>query len=152
MSKTKKKTSRVIIISLLVFFIFIAGYAYLTSKSCLEPLTYRIGDVDERFGLTTEELAAAVKMAAQLWGNPLSRQLFKEEKDGAIVVNLVYDYRQKATDRLKNLNYKIERTKEAYDEWKQRLDVVKEEYDRKSTMLKDDMDSYNRRVSAFNEV
>lgn len=150
MSKTNKNTSKAII-ALLVFFVFIAGYTYLKSKPCLKPLTYRIGDVDERFGLNAEEFAAAVNLAAQIWNNALSRQLFKEEINGAIVVNFVYDYRQEATDRLKNLNYKIDRTKDAYDELKHRLEVVKEEYDRKSTMLKDDMDSYNRRVSAFNE-
>jgi len=150
MSKTNTKTSTAII-ALLVFFIFIAGYTYLKNKPCLKPLTYRIGDVDERFGLNADEFATAVNIAAEIWNKALATQLFKEEINGAIVVNLVYDYRQEATDRLKNLNYKIDRTKDAYDELKHRLEYVKEEYDRKSAMLKDETDSYNRRVLAFNE-
>ncbi|HPD57679.1 MAG TPA: matrixin family metalloprotease [Smithellaceae bacterium] len=150
MSKTNTKTSTAII-ALLVFFVFIAGYTYLKNKPCLKPLTYRIGDVDERFGLNADEFATAVNIAAEIWNKALATQLFKEEINGAIVVNLVYDYRQEATDRLKNLNYKIDRTKDAYDELKHRLEYVKEEYDRKSAMLKDETDSYNRRVLVFNE-
>ena len=84
-----------------------------TTKVCDDPISYRIGKVDERFGITREEFAIAVNMAAAMWGKPLAREIFREDAKGNSVVeiNLVYDYRQEATDKLKKLNYNIDKTK-----------------------------------------
>src|SRR5450759_936309 len=85
-----------------------------TPKSCQEPITYRLGKVDERFNLIREEFRTAVNIAAAMWGKPFYRDLFREDPDGVIEINLLYDYRQEATDRLKKLNYKIDRSSSSY--------------------------------------
>jgi len=45
---------------LLAFLIILAAAFLRTVSPCQEPLTYRIGKVDERFGLTRQEFAIAV--------------------------------------------------------------------------------------------
>src|SRR4030042_6115491 len=44
-----------------------------TPKPCQEPLTYRPGHIDERFGLTRWEFSMAVQRGAGIWGQALSR-------------------------------------------------------------------------------
>lgn len=117
---------------------------------CLETITYRLGKVDERFNLTREEFQTAVNMAAVMWGKPFHRDLFREDHDGAIEINLLYDYRQEATDRLKKLNYKIDRSKGSYEELKSRLENLKAEYEQKKAGLDSDLDAYNAKVNVFN--
>jgi hypothetical protein len=117
---------------------------------CLETITYRLGKVDERFNLTREEFQTAVNMAAVMWGKPFNRDLFREDHDGAIEINLLYDYRQEATDRLKKLNYKIDRSKGSYEELKSRLENLKAEYEQKKAGLDSDLDAYNAKVNVFN--
>ena len=106
---------------MLAVLIILAAAFLRTASPCQEPLTYRIGKVDERFGLTRQEFAIAVDMAAAMWGKPLSHELFREDHNGTIEINLVYDYRQEATDNLKKLNFKINNTKDSYGELKSRL-------------------------------
>ena len=119
-------------------------------EPCREPITYRLGNVDERFNLTREEFRTAINMAAAMWGKPFHRDLFREDPDGAIEINLLYDYRQEATDRLKKLNYKIDRSKSSYEELKSRLENLKAEYEQKKAGLNSDFNAYNAKVNAFN--
>jgi len=122
-----------------------------TTKPCQEPITYRLGKVDERFNLSREEFRTAVNMAAAMWGKPFHRDLFLEDRDGGVVeINLLYDYRQEATDRLKQLNYKIDRSKNSYEELKIRLENLKAEYEQKKSLIDNDFNAYNTKVNAFN--
>jgi Matrixin len=138
------------IIFLLVILIALLIFISWKSNPCQGVITYRIGHLDERFGLTREEFSVAVKLAAQMWGDSLSRQLFREDTNGVIEINLVYDYRQEANDRLKKLNYKIGRSLESYQELKVRLEDLKAQYNQKKIALTSDYNEYNTRVSNFN--
>ena len=121
-----------------------------TPKPCQEPITYRLGKVDERFNLPREEFRTDVNMAAAMWGKPFYRDLFREAPDdGAIEINLLYDYRQEATDRLKKLNYKIDGSRSSYEELKFRLENLRAEYDQKKAGLNSDFNTYNAKVNAF---
>ena len=121
-----------------------------TPKPCQEPLTYRLGHIDERFGPTRWEFSMAVKRAAAIWGKPLSRELFREDSQGAIEINLVYDYRQETSDKLKKLNYKMDYTKDSYENMKLRFESLKSEYEQKRAVLDNDLNAYNSRVNAYN--
>ena len=114
------------------------------------PLTYRIGAVDPRFGLSQEEFAEAVGSAASLWRQAASRTIFQADPKGAVEIRLVYDYRQEATDRLKALSLKIENTKGSYDDLKSRFEGLKRDTDFQQTGLAQDFADYNARVAAFN--
>ena len=120
------------------------------SQPCQETITYRIGKVDERFGLAPQKFAIAVNMAAAIWEKPFARELFREDPQGAIEINLIYDYRQEASDKLKKLNYKIDNTKSSYEDLKARLENLKAEYDRRNTILASDSNIYNLRINTFN--
>ena len=121
-----------------------------TAKPCQETITYRLGKVDERFNLSREEFRTAVNIATTMWGKPFYRDLFREAPDGAIEINLLYDYRQEATDRLKKLNYKIDHSMSSYEELKSRLENLKAEYEQKKTGLGSDLNAYNAKVNALN--
>ena len=142
-------TSRLRVI-LLITLIFLVIIFFRTPRPCQEPLTYRIGTVDERFGLSREEFTEAVGKAASIWGKSFSHDLFREDSKGVLEVNLIYDYRQEASDKLKSLNYKIGNTKSSYDDLKSHFENLKSEHEQKSAVLASDFNAYNARVSAFN--
>jgi hypothetical protein len=132
-------------------FLMIPGIIYLrTPKPCREPITYRIGKVDQRFALDPKEFRAIVQQAADLWGKPFSRALFREDPRGAIELQVIYDHRQAATDRLKKLNYRIDFSKNSYDELIARRESLKSEFTQKDASLREDLRAYEGRVIAFN--
>jgi hypothetical protein len=134
---------------LVIFFIFAVIFIE-RPHPCQEALTYHIGKVDERFGLSRQEVSDAVKQAASIWEKADSRELFREESNGVIEVNLVYDYRQEAADKLKSLSYKIDNSKSSYEDLKSVFENKKNEYEQKSDVLAKDYSSYNSRVNTFN--
>jgi hypothetical protein len=137
----------VFLLVLIALFLFL----FRASSPCKEPLTYRIGAVDERFGLSREEFSHLVGKAASIWTAPLSRELFHEDPDGKIVINLVYDYRQEASDKLKKLNYAISNTRNFYNDLKVRFETLKAEFEGKKQDLDEAMNDYKERVRVFNE-
>jgi hypothetical protein len=135
---------------LLITLIVLVIIYYRTPRPCQEPLTYSIGTVDARFGVSRQEFTDAAGKAAAIWGKPYGRALFREETNGRIEVNLVYDYRQEAADKLKKLHYAIGTTKGTYDEMKVRFENLKAEYESKNSALAIDSHVYNRRLGAHN--
>jgi hypothetical protein len=119
-------------------------------KPCSEPLTYRIGPIDERYGLSRWEFSRAIQKAAAIWGQPLSRELFREDPQGAIEISLVYDYRQEAADKLKKLNYNMDYTKYTHDNMKLRFGSLKSQYEHKRAALDSDLNAFNARLTAYN--
>lgn len=88
----------IVIVCVIAGTIGIAQYA-MTSRAhhaarCPSPITYRIGGIDARFGVSREEFLNAIAEAADMWQKPLGRALFAYKPDnGNLVVNLVYDAR-----------------------------------------------------------
>ncbi len=144
------KTTGWLLILFLIILIISAVIYFRMPRPCQEPITFRIGKMDERFGLTRQEFRTAVNMAAAMWGKPFSRELFREDLEGVVEVNLVYDYRQQATDNLKKLHYKIDRSKDSYEELKTDCENLKAEYEQKNISLAADFNAFNARMNTFN--
>ncbi|HEY4516336.1 MAG TPA: hypothetical protein VJG64_00115, partial [Candidatus Paceibacterota bacterium] len=68
---------------------------------CRQPITYSPGAIDGRFGIPKATLIADIKEAEAIWEKSSGKDLFEYKTDGGdVVVNLVYDYRQQASDRM----------------------------------------------------
>jgi len=114
------------------------------------PLTYRIGTVDARFGMSREAFGEALGRAAALWNGALSRELFRESSGGVLEINLVYDYRQEAAERLKALSLRMDDTQEGFERLKAHFETLKGEAEQKGSSLERDFAAHNARVAAFN--
>jgi hypothetical protein len=113
-------------------------------------LTYRIGQVDERFGLSREDVSEAVQSAEALWRVPAGRFLFREDPKGDIEINLVYDQRQETLDKLQTLNRGIQTTQSSVEGMKASYEGLRGDYDAKRQGLEGDAAAYERRVAAYN--
>jgi hypothetical protein len=147
---TSSRTWAALLVVLLVLLLIPMVMYFRVPRPCRDPITYHIGKVDERFTLTRQEFETIVNTAAAMWGKPISRDLFREDPNGTIEINLVYDYRQESTDRLKKLNYKIDYSKNSYEELKTRLENLKTEFEEKNVAFVNDLNAYQTRVNAFN--
>ena len=119
------------------------------SNPCSKVLTYRIGQIDERFGISNDEFSRLIKKAAAIWATPFSRDLFQETPEGKIVIEMVYDHRQDASEKMKRLNTDVSTSRESYEGWKRHYDELKRDYERKKGDLEQFSSEYRRRVQAF---
>jgi DNA repair exonuclease SbcCD ATPase subunit len=114
-------------------------------------VTYRIGQVDERFGVSRSEFSRLVKKAAEMWSVPFSADLFQETSNGRILIEMIYDHRQDASKKLARLNTDAREDLKSYKGLKGQYDKLQKEYKQKNEKLERDSAEYNRRARAFKE-
>src|SRR3989344_2688208 len=72
-------------------------YVKIFSAPCAQPITYRLGTFDSRFGISQAEFLKLVKQAEDLCNADINKELFEYNPEGKLTVNLIYDTRQATT-------------------------------------------------------
>lgn len=119
------------------------------SLACQQPITYRLGYIDDRFQLSATEADRAIKEAAAVWAKPAGKPLFAAATSGKLVINFVYDYRQAATDKLKELGIVVEDNQKSYDSLKARYDLLKRQYSQKKAVYDQQVREYKSQQAAY---
>jgi len=146
-------TRFLLIVLLAVLAFSLRGWA----DPCGQPVTYRLGEIDERFGMSAAELRTALRRAEAVWEDPVRGDFFRYEDDGKLVVNLVYDARQRTAQdnaRRKNdisreggnadeLRAKFESASAKYDEGREAYLAAQATYEERLAV-------HNREVAQFN--
>ncbi len=109
---------------------------------CQQPVAYTIGSLDPRFGITKNALTDALAKAEKIWEDPVGKNLFAAAPDGNLKINLVYDFRQEATEKLKALGISVGDDRSSYDELKARYEAMQADYREKKS-------AYDARVAAL---
>src|SRR3989344_868467 len=77
----------------------ISGYTfYLYSLGpCEQPLKYKLGRFDTRFGINEKDFKMEIERAEIVWEKVLNSELFSYDPEAKFKINLIYDERQLAT-------------------------------------------------------
>ena len=132
-------------------------YFYFYKQPCEAPITYSIGTIDERFGVSKTEVLSSINSAAILWEKSIDRDLFKYDTKGKLIVNFVYDTRQKTTQQNEILKADVEKTsqlansvKQEYKDLNADLEVSKRLYDDELATFNAKQKMYGDKVSYWN--
>ncbi|MDA8131928.1 MAG: matrixin family metalloprotease [Elusimicrobia bacterium] len=118
---------------------------------CGSPITYSIGGIDQRFGLSAEELGSALAEAAAVWNRAAGREVFRAGPSGAgLAVNMVYDKRQEALDRLRGMGLETDRSIAAYKSLKAAYDELSAGLDLRQASLEARLSGYRRGEAEYN--
>jgi uncharacterized phage infection (PIP) family protein YhgE len=160
----------IISIAIAGWFLFISPgllrQQFFPPKPCAQPITYSIGSIDPRFGVSTSSLITALQKATALWSDAAGKPLFAYAEKGELQINLVYDERQSSTDKLKKLGYTISSDQASYNKLKEQLaeqktlldskqaDItkLKAEIEKKTTSYEQEVQTWNRRGGATPEA
>lgn len=115
---------------------------------CEKPITYKLGDFDERFNMNMQELLESLAEAEKVWEETEGRDLFSYSATGTMKINLVYDYRQQATDKLVDVGGSIHEDKILYDKAKVKYDSLVKSYEQKKKNYEDNVTYWNDRGGA----
>jgi len=119
---------------------------------CQYPITYTIGTFDSRFGISKSDFLDAVSQAEKIWEEPIGKQLFEYKTGGNLKINLIYDSRQEATDKLKALGYISDENTASYNQLKARYELLKNEYEKIKTDYDTKTANYQAKVSSYNQA
>jgi predicted Zn-dependent protease len=117
---------------------------------CSSPITYRIGEVDPRFGITREQIVDAMELAEAVWESPAGTDLFRYEDDGRMPISLVYDARQMTAQENERRRLDIEDGSETADELKRKYESASSRYESAKKDFLRLQASHDARVAAYN--
>lgn len=120
------------------------------TPACSKPITFRLGSIDPRFKLSESQVLAATEKAAQIWSDAESKQLFVyATSTGSVTVNLIYDYRQETTDKLKKLGIVVETSQKSYDQMKAKYNELEGQYQSQKAAISRLTQNLNAQEAAY---
>lgn len=140
-----------------VFFLFSDNLKNLFTRfegkllPCTQPITYTIGSFDPRFGISKKDFLNALTEAEAIWEKPVGKNLFAYASDGNIKVNLIYDFRQKATQKLDTLGIVVGDSQSSYNDLKSKYNVMQTDYQKRLSAYDDRVTTFQSRNSAYEE-
>lgn len=117
---------------------------FLTSSPCDFPITYRLGEVDNGYGLSNQQFLAKLDQADKIWSTLVAKNLFEFDPNGKIVVNLIYSERQLLLDNLGKLEQNLK-------SGKQSLDSAVADYKKLEEAFKQKLVAFNQEVEVWNK-
>ena len=118
-------------------------------QPCQRPITYSVASIDPQFSMTKTKLLENLRQAEKTWESPISKQLFEYSTTGDLKINLIYDYRQKATDTLRKLGITISDDKSTYNTVRAKYDSLVVSYDKEKVYLTTLVENYNADKNAY---
>jgi len=171
---------KIILVVLLVFSMglfvvrnraLVMKYNPLSLYKCDIPVTYSVGTVDPKFGVSQEKFMAMMQEAEQKWESALGRDVFAMKTDGRVKVSLLFDSRQATIEDLKQIdadifsgkqridqsldNYEslaaqLEQKKSSFNSDSVKFEKAKGDYNDAVNQYQKDLNTYNQNVSYWN--
>ena len=131
--------SLIIIVGLVYFLRNPLWQIYLRLESkffpCSRPITYSLGNFDKFFNISQKDFLSALNQAESLWEKSVNRNLFESATSGTLTINLVYDYRQEATQKLQKLGITITDDQGTYEALKKKYAGLLDSYNTQKANL-----------------
>lgn len=116
---------------------------------CQQPIAYSIGSLDPRFGISESSLRDALTSATDMWEQPIDKNLFVYDPKGSLKINLIYDVRQEATEKLNSLGIIVDQSRASFDSLRATYDTVYANYITDSAMLTSRITSFEERKNKY---
>lgn len=116
---------------------------------CAEPVAYSIGTFDLRFGISRTAFLAALSKAEAIWEEPSGKNLFAYEPEGDLKINLIYDFRQEATEKLAALGIVVGTDKASYDALKSKYSAMETAYSLQKSAYDERLAEFQIRADAY---
>lgn len=117
---------------------------------CDETLYYSLGSVDERFGISQEEIREVLFQAENIWEKDLSRNVLEYREGAEFKINFIFDERQQQTIEKNNLDSKLEQLSEVQENISQKYAALEAEYKKALGSYERNVANYEKRVNDFN--
>jgi len=142
----------VIIIGLLGFLLYKNGtydqIRYLLKSPCDQPIEYSIGTIDPEFNLSQDELRVNIQKATAIWEDVAQKNLFEYNPTAKLTVNLVYDERQSALNKVEELKNKIEGDKSSLEKDRVQYNILAYDFSERLQAFNEQVNYWNSRGGA----
>jgi hypothetical protein len=141
-----------------------------STAPCSSPITYSLGTFDSGFGLTRAQFLDDINQAVQIWDKPFGKTFFElasSSSSGAsttatningydaaidLKINLIYDYRQQATDAMNAVGSSIDDETSVYNALKAKYNSLTAAYTQEKAALATVVADFQTEQNNYNQV
>ena len=114
-------------------------HQYQETRPCARPISYALGSIDSRFGVTDAAVIREANAAAGIWNEAAGKIVLVYDPEAKLTINLIYDEREANA----KLGAQITREEDAADAARAALETQRREFLSAEAL-------YNKKVKAIN--
>lgn len=118
---------------------------------CSEPITFRVGDIDERFSINKDEVVGVMEEVAQMWSDAAETTIIEYNEEGEISLNLVYAEEQQLTDRERQYRDRLEHEEFSITALEKEHTRLNREYKQEVQQYDDESRELQQTINRLNE-
>lgn len=118
---------------------------------CYVPVTYRLGELDARFNLSTDEAKKHLADAAAVWETAVGQGLFVYDESSDFPVNFIFDDRQERTIAEEAKRAALDQKESTSETVATLYKKLTTEYERKKVAFTADSTAYEAKLARFNK-
>lgn len=125
---------------------------FLLAGRCDVPIGYRLGTIDQQYGLTPEQFLIKVKEAGQVWDQVIDKNLFVYDSSAKLTINLIYSERQSMMDNLKKLEGDLKSGQQSLETMKAEYQSLAANFEKRLAVFNEEINFWNKQGGAPEEA
>lgn len=122
-----------------------------TAALCPVPLEYRLGELDESFGISENEALNFIGVATDIWETEVERDLFVYDEQAKFTINFVFDERQEFADSELEQRQALDEQRADNTELIAEIERLEAEYEALAASYDGQVESYEADLAAYNQ-
>jgi hypothetical protein len=141
----------VFLASLVLTLIFSLSYWYSgNAHICPVPISYRVGEIDERFAMSEDRLRDILQSASVVWEGSIGQSLFQYDESARLTVNLIFDERQQLARTEEESRQRLDTEQARYEAQLSELKRLQAQYEADRSSYEADRTSFDRTLASYN--
>jgi hypothetical protein len=121
-------------------------------SACDSPITYSLGTIDDKFGLTPKDVLRDTSLASSLWGKYSGKPLFLYDPNSSFKINLIYDERQQLKTQIGSLQNEIAQQKKSLEPKADAFESKKADFQKRWNEFVEEVNTWNNQGGAPEDV
>lgn len=121
-------------------------------QPCSEPIPYRIGRIDDSYGITEQEFAKNIQEASLVWEGVTKSKLFKLDPNAKLAINLVFDERQQLHTEISDIENQLEKRQQQFKPSEQKYKAEVAVFEKEIADLNKEIEDWNNKGGAPEEI
>lgn len=137
----------------LIIFVVVVFVGLQSYSPCDTPIRYKIGSLDTRFNLSTQQFLVDIAQAGNIWSSSEDKNLFQyDPQNGNLIISLVFDSRQALTDQISGLDNQLQNEKNSISPQLRQYNNLALDFQQKKVALNSQIRAWNNKGGAPPDV
>lgn len=121
-------------------------------QPCSAPILYKIGKVDEKYGISKQEFGKNIQDAGLIWELATRKKLFQMDPNAKLTINLVFDERQQLHSQIKSIENDLQKRQQQFKPSEEKYKTTVAEFEKALADLNKQIEEWNNKGGAPEDV